>query len=154
MSLGSAAHQYRSIGRVFRLAKSKQPPVTPIQVDIQSSINLAKNDISGNCFKHINMKCHLLRQLLSKNKFQLTYCPRSDMIATFLQSLFSISNSADFAWPWNLEKLMRSRGNVRTLMAEWDLSSISSKSKEIFSMSCFSDDWNYRSSFAKSRKWQ
>lgn len=52
---------------------------------------MAKNDDSGSCTKHIDLKYHLVRDLSNEDKFKLKYCSSEDMVAdTFTKPLGSI----------------------------------------------------------------
>lgn len=82
MSMGTAAQECVWISQVYSFAngESKESPVS-LYVYNQGSIKMAKNDLSGNRTKHIDIRYHLVRDLLARRKLEVTYCPSEQMIA-------------------------------------------------------------------------
>ena len=64
------------------LATSKETVV--INVDNQAAIKMAKNDASGNRTKHIDIKYHIVRDLVADQSISLRYCPTEEMTADIL----------------------------------------------------------------------
>jgi hypothetical protein len=58
--------------------------VTTLFVDNVSAINLAKNPIAHGRSKHIEMRFHYLRELVSDGKLRLSYCRSEDQVADLL----------------------------------------------------------------------
>ena len=53
---------------------SNEGEATTLLVDNVSAINLAKNSIAHGRSKHIEMRFHYLRELVSEGKLRLGYC--------------------------------------------------------------------------------
>lgn len=81
MALGSAAQECVWLGRILNFAIADRSEIPSLLVDNQGSIRMAKNDISGNRTKHIDIKYHLVRDLLRENHFALKYCASAEMTA-------------------------------------------------------------------------
>lgn len=84
LAMGSAAQECIWISRLFNFASGRSTLQPEVYVDNQGSIKMAKNDASGNRTKHIDIKYHLVRDLLNEGKFKLSYCPSNDMVADIL----------------------------------------------------------------------
>jgi len=85
LALGSAAQELVWLSRVFAFVVGNGHHSIPVMhVDNQGSIRMAKNDISGNRTKHIDIKHHMVRELLNDNQFELRYCPTAEMAADIL----------------------------------------------------------------------
>lgn len=82
MAMGAAAQECVWLSRMFEFAlgKSELPPMM-LHVDNQGSIKMAKNDASSSRTKHIDIKYHLVRDMLQEKKFILQYCPTTEMVA-------------------------------------------------------------------------
>lgn len=76
-----------SIERIFQ---------TPLKVDNQEAIKMARNDASGKRTMHIDMKYHLIENLGEDKKVLITYCPTSDMIADILTKPLSPTTDSKF----------------------------------------------------------
>ena len=55
-----------------------------LNVDNQGCIKMARNDASSTCNKHIDVKYHIVRDLLRKKLLRLSYCPTALMTADVL----------------------------------------------------------------------
>ena len=66
---------------------AKEDPVT-IYVDNKSAISLAKNRLSHNRSKHINIKYHFIRELVNEKIVELEHCRTEENLADmFTKSL-------------------------------------------------------------------
>ena len=85
LALGSAAQELVWLSRVFSfVAGNAEHSIPVMHVDNQGSIKMAKNDISGNRTKHIDIEHHMVREMLHQNQFELRYCPTAEMAADIL----------------------------------------------------------------------
>jgi len=88
VSLSSAAQEAIWIGNLLcdvEVASTK--PIVLFE-DNQSAICLAKNPKSHSKTKHIEIKYHFVRDLISSNKIELNFCPTDKMLADiFTKSL-------------------------------------------------------------------
>ena len=55
-----------------------------IGVDNQGSIKMAKNDMSSTRTKHIDIKYHLVRDMVHEKRIALEYVPTTEMVADVL----------------------------------------------------------------------
>lgn len=85
VSLASAAQECVWLGRLYQFVTGQKEldPIT-LHADNQGSIKMAKNDSSGSRTKHIDIRYHLIRELLSQRKFSLAFCPTAEMAADIL----------------------------------------------------------------------
>lgn len=60
---------------------SSEGEVVILLVDNVSVVNLAKNSISHGRSKHIEMRFHYLRKLISEGRLRLGYCKSEDQVA-------------------------------------------------------------------------
>eukprot|EP00171_Calliarthron_tuberculosum_P001876 IDg1876t1 len=67
----------------FLMPDHYQSPIL-LFVDNQGSIKMAKNDASGTRTKHIDVRYHFARDMLSKNLYTIEYIPTSLMVADIL----------------------------------------------------------------------
>ena len=58
--------------------------VVTLLVDNVFAINLAKNPIAHGRSKHIEMRFHYLRKLVSKGRLRLRYCKSKDQVTDLL----------------------------------------------------------------------
>ena len=96
ISLAVAAQESVWLGRVFGFARSgTDKKATEVQVssdvnalelnvDNQVCIKMARNDASSTSTKHIDVKYHIVRDLLGKKLLRLSYCPTALMTADVL----------------------------------------------------------------------
>ena len=96
ISLAIAAQESVWLGRVFGFARSgtdkkatevhvsSDVNALELNVDNQSCIKMARNDSSSTRNKHIDMKYHIVRDLLGKKLLRLSYCPTASMTADVL----------------------------------------------------------------------
>lgn len=64
--------------------------VETLMIDIASAINLVKNLIRYGCIKHIEMRFHYLRELVSEGKLKLECYKNEDQVVSFLTKWVSI----------------------------------------------------------------
>jgi hypothetical protein len=57
---------------------------TPLLIDNQSTIAIAKNPKFHNCTKHINIYYHFLQQVINNNTVELEYVPTGNQVADVL----------------------------------------------------------------------
>ena len=69
----------------------RNPPKGPTVIleDNQSSIVMAKNPQFHGRAKHIDIKCHFIREQVSNGTIDLKYCPKQDMVADMLPVEFT-----------------------------------------------------------------
>lgn len=94
IALGKGAQEAVWLSRILAHAfgKGEEPILVNVDneqsilvnVDNQGSIKMAQNDASSSRTKHIDIRYHLVRDLLQKKKFSITYCPTQNMIADAL----------------------------------------------------------------------
>ena len=75
--------------------KMKLP--TSIRIDKQESMDLAHKNTSSKRTKHIDIRCHYIRQLIRDNCVTLEYCPTEDMIADMMTKLLNRCKLEKFA---------------------------------------------------------
>lgn len=63
---------------------NKENEFVTLMIDNISTINLAKNPNTHGRSKHIKMRFHYLRELVSEGKLKLGYCKSEDQVANFL----------------------------------------------------------------------
>ena len=61
--------------------QTPQVSSTPLLIDNQSAIKMAKNPIFNDHTKHINTKYHLIRHHVKDGSIELKYCPTADQLA-------------------------------------------------------------------------
>lgn len=80
--LGIADQECVWVGKMFAFANgADRSPEVSLLIDKQGAIKMAKNDASGTRTKHIDIKYHLVRDLVSKKKINLKFCPSTEMNA-------------------------------------------------------------------------
>ena len=84
VALSSATQEAVWLGRL--LSDIKASPQIPIGIkeDNQGTIAVARNPISHNRTKHIDIKFHYVREALEDGIIDLTYCPTEQMTADIL----------------------------------------------------------------------
>lgn len=63
---------------------SSEGEVVTLSVDNVSAINLSKNPIAHEMSKHIEMRFHYLRELVSEGRLRLWYCMSEDQVVDLL----------------------------------------------------------------------
>ena len=83
VALSAATQEVVWLNRFLSDIKAAQMPVV-IKEDNQGTIALAKNPISHNRTKHIDIKFHYVREALEDGIINLIYCPTEQMTADIL----------------------------------------------------------------------
>lgn len=82
MALSTASQECVWLKNVYSFAKGiKDIPPVILHADNQGSIKMAKNDASGKRNKHIDIRYHLIRDLLHNRQLTVEYCPTDKMLA-------------------------------------------------------------------------
>lgn len=81
LALGAAEQECVWHSRMLSFVSGIAVPAPVIKVDNQGAIKMAKNDACGNRTKHIDIKYHLIQDLVLDEKLTLSYCPAENMTA-------------------------------------------------------------------------
>ena len=92
MALSAATQEVVWLNRLLSDIKAAPQMPVVIKEDNQGTIALAKNPISHNRNKHIDIKFHYVREALEDGIINLIYCPTEQMTADILTT----SNSSTF----------------------------------------------------------
>jgi hypothetical protein len=64
--------------------------IVPIRSDNQACIALAKDPVVHSCTKHIDVRYHYTRELVTGKKVTIDYCPTADITADILTKPLSL----------------------------------------------------------------
>lgn len=84
IALSTATQEAIWLRRLLVDLSSKQSSPTVIMGDNQGSIAIARNPVSHNRTKHIDIRYHFIRKALQDGATDLCFCPSSEMIADVL----------------------------------------------------------------------
>ena len=88
------------LGRLLKelLQKSFEPVI--IHVDNQGAIDLAKNPTHHDRSKHIDIKYHYVRDLITKKEVNIFYCPSKNMLGDILLRVLHEGNLKLYETRW------------------------------------------------------
>lgn len=81
IAASEATREILWLRRILEDLQTPQGSSTPLLIDNQSAIKMAKNPIFHDHTKHINTKYHLIRHHVKDGSIQLKYCPTADQPA-------------------------------------------------------------------------
>ena len=84
IALSSATQEIIWLRRLLTDLHSKPHGPTELKEDDQGAIAIAKNPITHNRTKHIDIRYHFVRENVRDNVVNITYCPFVSMIADIL----------------------------------------------------------------------
>ena len=71
----------------LKLTTSLSPVI--MNVDNQGAMSLAKNKLSNSRSKHIDIRCHFIRDHVTKNELELIYVQSEDNVADLMTKPYS-----------------------------------------------------------------
>ena len=106
MALSAATQEAVWLSRL--LTDIKAPPKAPILIkeDNQGTIAVARNPVSHNRTKHIDIKFHHVREALEDGIIDLTYCPTEQMTEDILTKPLACQQFETFCLKMGLKNML------------------------------------------------
>ena len=96
MALGAAAYQAIRIKKLLTDLRRSKTDATEIQCDSVSVIAIAKNPVYHGMSKHITIKHHFIRELVTVEMIKLAHCKTIEQVADVLTKSLSIQKHCQF----------------------------------------------------------